>query len=803
MLESGPRGRAAAEAAPGARAGADLRFLAEAGEQLATLRDEQATLATLARLVVPRAADYCIVDLIDPHGQLERAAARHVDPAKEPLLRRLRRYPPGPARSHPTVAALQSGRPFLAPTLTDADLTAAAQDDEHLAILRALRPTSAIVVPLPGRERALGALVLARVESRRYDAADLALAEELARRAALAIDNARLHRAEQQARAAAEAAARRARFQAEASRILAGSLDHGASLPRVARLAVPTLADACVVDLPDEQQVLRREAFYCDPTLGALMEEMNRRYPYKANPSHPIVSMLATGKALLFTDFGEQVAQHLARDAAHLDLLRRAAFCSAMFVPLKARGQTIGGLRFYTTAASGRRFAPEDLALAEELAHLCAQTIDNARLHRAEQRARAAAETARQQATFLAEAGAVLASSLDYQTTLAAIGQLAVPTVADLCIVDLLDEHGEVRRVAATHINPERKAIVDEIHRRNPYTRNPNHPVMRAFAGAAPIFIPDLSDDLLRRSIAQDGEHLELERRAGWISALLLPLVARGQTFGVLRLYTTVDSGRSFGPEDQAPAEELARRCAQAIDHARLYEAERQARTQAEAAIESARQSEQERALAAQHERQRLARDLHDAVTQTLFSASLIADVLPRIWERRPDEGRRRLAELRELTRGALAEMRTLLLELRPAALVEADLGEVVRQLGEAVTGRWRIPVAVTVTGHGQPPPEVRLALYRIAQEALSNMAKHSGASRAIVTLAHASTAASLRVEDDGRGFEPEGAPSGHLGLGIMRERAEAVGACLTIDSRPGAGTVVAASWTATGEGEP
>jgi signal transduction histidine kinase len=583
---------------------------------------------------------------------------------------------------------------------------------------------------------------------------------------------------------------------------LASSLDHGASLARVARLAAPTLADACVVDLPDEQQVLRREAFYGDPALGAVMEEMSRRYPFQANPEHPISAMLATGEARLMTDF-DAVAPDLARDPTHLDLLRQAAFCSAMFVPLVARGQTIGGLRFYTSAVSGRRFAPEDLALAEELAHLCAQAIDNGRLHRAEQRARAAAEAARQQATFLAEAGAVLASSLDYQTTLAAIGRLAVPTLADLCIVDLLDEHGQVRRVAATHINPERKAIIDEIHRRNPYTRNPDHPVMRAFASAAPVLIPDLSDTLLRRSVAQDRDHLELERRAGWISALLLPLVARGQTFGVLRLYTTVDSGRSYGAEDQGPAEELARRCAQAIDHARLYEAERQARTQAEAAIESARRSEQDRALAAQHERQRLARDLHDAVTQTLFSASLIADVLPRLWERRPDEGRRRLDELRELTRGALAEMRALLLELRPTALVEADLGEVVRQLGEAVTGRWRIPVAVSVTGHGQPPPEVRIALYRIAQEALSNMAKHSGASRALVTLEYASEAASLRVEDDGRGFEPDRAPSGHLGLGIMRERAEAVGARLSIDSRPGAGTRVAAAWTATRESEP
>src|SRR5512138_3291935 len=85
--------------------------------------------------------------------------------------------------------------------------------------------------------------------------------------------------------------------------------------------------------------------------------------------------------------------------------------------------------------------------------------------------------------------------------------------------------------------------------------------------------------------------------------------------------------------------------------------------------------------------------DAYDAVTQTLFSASLIADVLPRLWERNPEEGRRRLEELRQLTRGALAEMRTLLLELRPTALTEAALADLLKQLAEAINGRARLPV--------------------------------------------------------------------------------------------------------------
>ena len=101
----------------------------------------------------------------------------------------------------------------------------------------------------------------------------------------------------------------------------------------------------------------------------------------------------------------------------------------------------------------------------------------------------------------------------------------------------------------------------------------------------------------------------------------------------------------------------------------------------------------------AEEERIRLARDLHDAVSQTLFSTSLIAEVLPRLWERNKDEGLKKLEEVRQLTRGALAEMRTLLFELRPAALADAELSDLLRQLAESVIGRARVPVTLEVEG--------------------------------------------------------------------------------------------------------
>ncbi len=204
---------------------------------------------------------------------------------------------------------------------------------------------------------------------------------------------------------------------------------------------------------------------------------------------------------------------------------------------------------------------------------------------------------------------------------------------------------------------------------------------------------------------------------------------------------------------------------------------------------------QQAQTLATLHERQRLAQELHDAVNQSLFSAGLIAEVLPRLWERNPDEGRRSLEDLRRLTRGALAELRMLLVELRPSALTDTELGDLLRLLGSAHTGRTNIPVAVTVAGQGALPAEVQVALYRLCQEGLNNIAKHAEASRVEIHLQHEAGAVEVRFRDDGRGFDPEHTPPGHYGLSMMRERAEAVGAALSVTSQPGHGTDITIRW--------
>jgi len=217
---------------------------------------------------------------------------------------------------------------------------------------------------------------------------------------------------------------------------------------------------------------------------------------------------------------------------------------------------------------------------------------------------------------------------------------------------------------------------------------------------------------------------------------------------------------------------------------------------QAAIALINAELFEHAQALATMQERQRLAQNLHDAVNQSLFSAGLIADVLPRLWDRDQDQARKSLVDLRRLTRAAQAEMRALLAELRPSALTDTDIGDLLHLLGNALSGRINIPVAVKVSKEVILPAEVQVAFYRVCQEALNNIAKHSKASQVEIDLEHEGAAIELHIRDDGRGFDPEQTLSGHYGLGMMKERAEAVGATLSITSQPRHGSELILHWT-------
>jgi signal transduction histidine kinase len=169
--------------------------------------------------------------------------------------------------------------------------------------------------------------------------------------------------------------------------------------------------------------------------------------------------------------------------------------------------------------------------------------------------------------------------------------------------------------------------------------------------------------------------------------------------------------------------------------------------------------------------------------------------VLPRLYARNPDEGARRAQEAAQLSRGALAEMRTLLLELRPAALQQAKLPELLEQLALVARGRGQLTVEVQTDERVDLPTDAKIACYRIAQEALSNTIKHANAHHVTLALNRNTDGITLLVSDDGCGFDPASVPPDHLGHQTMRERAAANGAVFQLDSQPGAGTRVLVCW--------
>jgi len=186
---------------------------------------------------------------------------------------------------------------------------------------------------------------------------------------------------EQPSVAEERAARRRLMFLAEASAHLASSLDYETTLRRVARLAVPEIADWCVVDTIDDDGSVRLLAVaHVDPAKEALVRELRRRYPPDPHARYGLQRVLSTGQPELYSEVQVSWRQAAARDADHLRLMQALDSRSSMCVPLRARGQTLGAVTF-VCASSGRRYGPADVTLAQDLADRCALALDNARLH--------------------------------------------------------------------------------------------------------------------------------------------------------------------------------------------------------------------------------------------------------------------------------------------------------------------------------------------------------------------------------------------------------------------------------------
>jgi serine phosphatase RsbU (regulator of sigma subunit) len=460
-------------------------------------------------------------------------------------------------------------------------------------------------------------------------------------------------------------------FLAQASGVLAGSLDYERTLAEVARLAVPDVADWCAVDVVQGDGSLRQiTSVHPDPEQEALLMELRRRYRAEKGGSAGAAYAILTGDPILVEDV-RGAAEIEIRDEEK-EVYERLGPRSYMIVPLTARGRTIGALTLLS-ARDGRHYTDGDLDFAQHLGRRFALAIDNSRLYDEAERARSMLDTlfrsvpvglafldrelccvrandalpggsgdgcrgrslaelfggdagglepvaramldggdalidheleldgrhwlvslspiagadesvaglglvtidvtARHAATrrnaFVARAGAVLESSLDYETTLRNITRLAVPEIADWCAIHVIDDTGTVRLAAVAHSDPERERFAWDLDERFPHTGEETRGPVQVIRSGGIEVSWEVTDEVLRRASASP-EHFELVRGLGLRSSIAVPLRARGRTLGAMT-FVIAESGRTLSEDDRELIEELAGRAGLAIDNARLY----------------------------------------------------------------------------------------------------------------------------------------------------------------------------------------------------------------------------------------
>jgi PAS domain S-box-containing protein len=447
----------------------------------------------------------------------------------------------------------------------------------------------------------------------------------------------------------------------------------------------------------------------------------------------------------------DEVVTHLHNDLSYIR--------SWLGIPLLLKEGLVGVL---TLAQRETGFYTERHAkLTMAVANQAAIAIENARLYE-----QAQANTRKTAA--LAQVASQVAYGGSLQSTLDVLCQRVVEvTGAMASAVVLRDESSQQLRMVGTCGLPEGYApSMNRLLEAGTVLMT-----QPAFEGEKPMSLKNM-----RQAILNKPEYAPLHsfmHQVEWDTIVAMPMIYRGRPVGVLLSYHS--PSHDIGGAEMTFHSVIADQAAVAVENARLLmQAHDKARLE---------------------ERQRLARELHDSVTQALFSISLIARSAEVVMQREgthSPQTMEKLADLRQLTQGALAEMRALIFELRPGALEEEGLYEALRKHAAAVQGREMIQVDIN-QGDDLPrlKPAAEEALYRITQEALHNIVKHARATRVEVCIESQDGFVVLRVTDDGVGFETDKVPAGHMGLGTMRQRTDALGGDYTVQSQPGEGTTI------------
>lgn len=730
----------------------ELSVLLDAVRQASSTLDLDQVLNHITdALVEATNARHCAIYLFDEEQQLFKPTSASFSPSEgRGQLGEMYRQRALDPNSDPLIAEMVTCQGPVVSNQTAGDERLETFVAEELGI------HSLLAVPFLVKDRILAAAVIASTEaSERFTPEQIQIAGGIANTAAIAIENAYLfHEVDLRMREV------QALYRADEQLYKDLSVDKVfASLFDVAHDILDVDKSCILVYEPGTERLKVQAA-------RGFSEESLQRLNFK--PGEGIAGQVLIDREPVFIESVQDYPQvdHTITTPEHIE-----AFAH---LPITI-GDTIFGV-FNLSYSVEHVFSESERRIAAALAQRSALVIENARLYESEKRQLIDAERRRRVAEGLQDILSVLNTPQPLEDVFAHIIPLAVELLdADGGVLYQLERDRGLIHTRATYAMPPGFEAIESFpigdtaaNRASLEGRHYISPDMRARMHADQIDPADLKADSWLGLVIQEFN-----------AFLSVPLMVEGEVFGDITLF--YHEAQDFSEEDVQLAMNFARQTSLAIENAQFRD-----RMQRSAVLE---------------ERSRLARDLHDSVTQTLFSATLISEVLPRLWERDREQALNRLQELRELTRGALAEMRTLLLELRPKALLEAPLSELLEQLSESTVGRARIPVELDIQGTCPIPDEMKVALYRIAQEALNNVVKHSNATAAWIKLICQPGQVLLSIRDDGAGFSPSGVSSDHMGLSIMEERAQQAGISLEITTSHEKGTEITAVWLGGQEG--
>ncbi|MDQ3707149.1 MAG: GAF domain-containing protein [Chloroflexota bacterium] len=521
--------------------------------------------------------------------------------------------------------------------------------------------------------------------------------------------------------------------------------------------------ESCLVFLPNENRP------------GELQAAIEWNVPVLRSSDRIPINQSLSG--LAYTTGQVQISNNAANDDRVNHTLRQEmAAHSVLAAPMVSRGHTIG----VVTAVNKREgdFTQDDLRLMSVLANQAAVAVERARLYSRTQQQLMTLTTINELSLSV-----TLSRSLE-ETLVNGMEHIGKLMGASSALVFLYDQKSNTLNYTAHYnMTPEHLRLVVEGNPQVPVGTRPDHRVafQEAFVTQKPCYIEDAQEpgylaQWWAVALRELGDEALVRKVTGQVGALIaLPLSVRDTRLGTMTVYFS--EPRHFTQQELQLFSSFAKILALAVYNTQLLA--------------------QSNKLATVEERARLARELHDSVTQSLFSLNLTLRAARRVLTTDGEQALSLMDNVQELAQGSLAEMRALIFELRPQALQNEGLASALQKHADAVKARNGLVVHLDLAGDRRLPIEHEEALYQIAREALHNVVKHAQASEAWVCLDTSSDHVTLSIRDNGRGFETTKLVAGggsHIGTSTMRERAQAIGGTISFESKPGEGTEVLVS---------